>query len=580
MPKSRKRHIRHSKRKSNKYYGIEPSVITAQIEKAKRERKNREAELAARDIDRRVQERIKRHESSKKADRLLRLLQISGNSFNDQGMALLTPEFSRVIGALNVRSREAVRQIPVNFDKAISPDEIDGFIRTFPNASGITLSKECVDRDLQKIRESPLNVYLSYLNISNTRITNAGFGDSSIHLRNLKILNVSSCRDITTDLFDSDRFQHLEKLNIEHTLINFNELSTSRLVHLTNLRHLHMRRNSSSGQFLNRLKTDLELDDDNYHHLIFINLRHLDVSWCRNVTDDHIKNLFQLNYLNTDSFTRVTGVGFQHLRRLNEVSTSVFVVGEYLRYLPSTLQRLVLNTSGAYIRDEDIQHLTGLTHLKLDGSRTISGSAFVHFTNLTHLTCSTERVTYDNLLHLATTLTYLDISKTLGDGSVLSHFTNLNHLVIDNCPNVRNQHLIDMYANVQDKLTHFSMGNCFSIVTETLRILNQRGNLKYLNISNAGNLRGCLKFMTSLTHLVMRDCTGLMTRYPDIEQDLNNLVNLVSLNIIGTFAIDLRHIILPNLSRIMLSDTHLQGLELFKRNNMNCEVVLVSPGFI
>jgi hypothetical protein len=222
----------------------------------------------------------------------------------------------------------------------------------------------------------------------------------------------------------------------------------------------------------------------------FSNLNDLNLSCCKNVTDNGLSSLAQLanlKKLDLSSCRQVTDIGVAYLRNLTKIEelslSGTSLTDISLAHLGSLAQLRVLCLSDTQITDSGLAHLQflpNLTELRLVGCKQITNEGMRYLARLPKLTklnlafCSQLTDAGMAFLCRLSGLEELDIAEcTITDRSLVyfQALHSLTELTLTNCEHITNTGL--GYLNANDKLTYLNIDGCVKITQDGIAALKQ-----------------------------------------------------------------------------------------------------------
>jgi hypothetical protein len=363
------------------------------------------------------------------------------------------------------------------------------------------------------------------------------------HLYNLRYFACMNCSKITP--MGLSYLSNLESLKIQFQFYaNADQMKT--LYRVKELKLIQTNINDAWFQYFPHLKKLTvrlcsNITDDG---IKMLNLTYLSLRDSYNVTDNSIKYLTDLRYLNCSSSRLykqydISDVSIQHLTKLTHLNCpdSKIITDISIARL-TNLTRLNCNNCFS-ITDASISRLVNLTHLNCAFCVNITSNGIKRLNKLVILICIKSGVQVDDRLNKLVQLKHLETTTFEYDGS--GYFNNLMKLKCFNCQSINGLQYLT-------QLTHLECKSCDALSD---KILQQLTSLIYLDCSFSRNVtNNGLRFLNKLTHLECVKCKKIT------DDSIRRLTELVYLNCTSCYLITFNGIQHLNLTHIIYKKDH------------------------
>ncbi|KAL9653392.1 hypothetical protein ABK040_002028 [Willaertia magna] len=347
------------------------------------------------------------------------------------------------------------------------------FVKNLIHLQNLTLNvEEIVECDLYSLQ-----------NLRNLSIFGEGTLDKCFnYLKNLEELQC----DLET-IVNSNNVHNLKNLNIRSVPHN---IVDEELKRFTNLVEFSCHRYQFTGKYLtNNLNlTKLRVSCSQVKEEYLMNLKKLkllDISNCKHVTGDCLREMIHLEELRISGLKNITDTHLEKLRELKVLSAfgCEGIIGNGLQ---NSLKSLFLDESN--IKDEYLINLKQLKELRVSKCKNFTGECLLNLPKLKTLHCDDTTIKDEYLINLKS-IKYLNISNCRNiTGEGFSHLRHLNSL------NINKTNVKEEYLNNFVKLEELHIADCPNI-TKGQFLLNMK-KLKYVETakfcftpSNIGELR-------------------------------------------------------------------------------------------
>jgi hypothetical protein len=231
--------------------------------------------------------------------------------------------------------------------------------------------------------------------------TNKNNMDCIKNMKTLKVLNCTSYNKITDDI--------LQTLNLDTLYAGINNVITDAgIIHMS-LKNLYCNKNFTDASIINKP------------------LKELSLSLNKNITDDCVKTLINLEYLNTGR-SNITDKGIERLTKLKclNLRFNKNITDDCIKKL-TQLQKIWIGNSN--ITDEGIKQLTQLQKLWI-GDSDITDEGIRRLTKLRYLNMDNNKNITDDCIKKLTRLQKLWISDSNITDEGIKTLVNLNMLCI------------------------------------------------------------------------------------------------------------------------------------------------------
>ena len=423
-----------------------------------------------------------------------------------------------------------VKEIPCNDSKSAVKGTILSFVTKFPQAKAIRIHKKNIitpDDFMNLIKLKNLHT----LDIKNNKsnISSDVFNYVINDLKNLKNLNVSNCRFITTNYII--HFNKLDFLSLKGLEFDEKSLDTK---YISNIKKIIFGCNKFTDEYLSKLTGVEDLDISVCYECKqktikgtcfekMKNLRKLNIGNCYGIEPTSFKFLNKIEVLECDfddtfaNYTalKITDDCIHHLKNVKilNVFNQRKLTDDALKNLKN-IQDLTISLCNK-MTNNAMQYLKGIKRLTIAGLKKIDGSTFHHISGIEELYAnSCKSLTDENFIHLkGIKKLYISKCNNLTD-EVFKHLSGIDKLEINNNVNITGKNF-----NYIDNIRSLHLKDCCKIKKEYIQ------NLKATEL----NLEDCLQinnnFLEYMPQVDYLNISGTNTNRKGIEK-IKNIPNL------------------------------------------------------